>query len=700
MHKEDFLLEIATEEIPARFMSRIFSDLENKSKKWLNDLQLNFESIKIYGTPRRICLYIEGLDNKQSDQELLIKGPAKKIAYDSTGELSKAGLGFIKSQGAGLEDLEIRELDGIEYLYIHKSVKGDKTINLLAEIKDIILNLQFPKNMRWNKYDIKFVRPIKWLLCLYGTEIVDFDIINIKSDRFTYGHRFLSTEKIIINNPKEYIDKLRKAYVIVDQEERQNLILSQLKELEKSENIKIKVDEDLLNEINYLVEYPTVFMGAFDKDFLDIPDEVLVTSMKEHQRYFPVFDQENNLKANFIAVRNGDEYSLELVRKGNEKVLRARLSDAKFFYEEDKKESLDSFVEKLDNIIYQKELGTVSDKIKRVEKVAKYLAVQFKLNEHDKDQLKRISYLSKFDLVTLMVNEFPELQGFMGREYANISGEPADVCQAIYEAYLPRFAGDILPESSYGAIMSIAEKIDTIVGCFGIGLIPTGSQDPYALRRQATGICHIIKEHKLDLSLESLISKSIAIFQEKNLLNRDIDEILIEILDFFRLRVKNMLQEEDVRYDLIDASIVKIDNILDNFALAHYLQANIEEEWFIKIIDAYNRVTNISKSAKIIDYDNHTNAEVDKELFVQTIEQDLYNLFKGKEQNIKSSVNKRDFKGAYEDIKTIQPLINQYFDQVMVMDPDEKIKNNRLIYMSKLQNLLSDVADLSKIVSK
>jgi glycyl-tRNA synthetase beta chain len=693
MDEKDFLLEIGTEEIPARFMLGILKDFEKKATKWLESLNISFESIKTYGTPRRMVLYITKLAEKQLDQDILVKGPSKKVAFNDN-VITNAGLGFAKSQGVEPEQLEVRSTENGEYVYVVKHIKGVNTIELLHSVKDIILDLHFPKNMRWGDYDLKFVRPIKWILCLYGQQIVPFTITDQASSNKTYGHRFLSKNEIIVDQPANYFQLLLDEFVIVNQSHREQEILKELKNIESEYNVKIPIDKDLLEEIVYLVEYPTALIGSFDEQFLLIPNEVLITSMKEHQRYFPVLNLDNQLQARFVTIRNGDDRSIDTVRKGNEKVLRARLADARFFYDEDKKIPIETFNEKLKNIIYHVELGTIADKVDRVTNISNQISGLFKMNSEDTEHILRIASLSKFDLVTHMVYEFPELQGFMGREYALIAGEDKEVADGLFECYLPRFAGDDIPKSLNSSIVSIADKIDTIVGCIGIGIIPTGSQDPYALRRQATGICQIIKGNLLELPLGTLIDISIGVLNEKKLFKKDIEILRQEVVDFFMLRVKNILQDEEIRYDIIDASISSTNNnLLDILNKAQSLQDALQYTWFNGVIDSFNRIKNITSNVS-------TDFSTDKSLFIEEVEHELYVAYSNNRNIFVGAVKSRDYKYAISIINVIKPLIDKYFDKVMVMDKNINIKNNRLAFLQEFYQTLSLVGDLSKIINK
>ncbi len=504
----DLLLEIGTEEIPAKFMPASLSQLESIASTMLNEQRIIYGKVKVLGTPRRLTLIVEEIEEVQADITVESKGPSIKVAYDN-GTATKAAIGFARGQGVAVEELVIR--DG--YIYAVKELRGQAVTNLLPSImSDIINALSFPKNMRWANLDIKFVRPIRWIVSLFGNEIIPFSIAGVNSGNKTRGHRFLGQEEIIVDNVADYFQKLQENYVMIDQEERRNVIRCQIEELAVQQGGIADIDEELLQEVIYLVEFPTALCGKFDTDFLKLPKEAIITPMREHQRYFPVLSPNGELLPVFITVRNGGSDYLSTVQHGNERVLKARLSDAQFFFIEDRKTPLSQRLDRLKSIVFQEGLGTLFDKTQRIKKLALMIAEAAGL---DLDQtIVRAAELSKADLVTSMVYEFTELQGVMGREYALLDGENKDTAQAIYEHYLPRFSGDSLPQSTAGRAVSIADKMDNIVATFSRGLIPTGSQDPYALRRQALGIVNILIDSKYNLSLAQIIDNSISLVKE------------------------------------------------------------------------------------------------------------------------------------------------------------------------------------------
>ena len=503
MSKRNLLLEIGLEELPARFVTTSMNQLGEKVEKWLTDKAIEFGTVDVFSSPRRLAVLVQDVAEAQKDIEEEVKGPAKKIALDAEGNWTKAAIGFTKGQGMTTDDIYFKEIKGIEYVHLNKFIKGQQTKELLTELQAIITSMTFGKNMRWAHQELRFIRPIKWLIALFGQDIIPFTIADVPTDRQTKGHRFLG-ETISIEEPIEYEEKLAEQFVVANPDKRRNMILAQIKDLETEKNWIIPVDKELLEEVNNLVEYPTVLFGQFEAEFLELPSEVLITSMKEHQRYFPVKNQDGNLLPYFVAVRNGNDQHLDTVAKGNEKVLRARLADADFFYKEDQKKEISGALKKLESIVYHEEIGTLAEKAARVTTITGALVDELQLPV-EKDLALRAASIAKFDLVSHMVYEFPELQGYMGEKYALLKGEAQEVAAAIHEHYMPKSADDSVPPSPIGAILSVAEKIDTIASFFAINIIPTGSQDPYALRRQASGIVQILSEKKWVISLETII---------------------------------------------------------------------------------------------------------------------------------------------------------------------------------------------------
>ncbi|RDI43997.1 glycine--tRNA ligase subunit beta [Falsibacillus pallidus] len=689
MSKKDLLLEIGLEEMPARFVTDAMNSLKEKLAVWLKGNSIEHGEVAAFSTPRRLSVYIKDVMEAQPDVNEEAKGPARKIALDENGEWSKAAMGFARGQGMSADDIYFKELNGTEYVYVKKFIKGQKTFDLLPQIEKVVTSLSFPKNMKWADEDMRFIRPIKWIAALFGDEVIPFSIASVPAGNETTGHRFLGG-KVEITEPADYEKLLLSQYVIANPVDRKNAIRDQLEKLEEEQGWNIPVDETLLEEVNNLVEYPTVLFGSFNEEFLDIPDEVLITSMKEHQRYFPVKDNQGNLLPYFVTVRNGDHRHLETVARGNEKVLRARLADADFFYKEDQKMSIDHALQKLKSIVYHEEIGTLAEKVERVRKITKLLSGLVPLSKEETAFADRAAEISKFDLVSHMVYEFPELQGFMGEKYALQKGEPQEVAKAINEHYQPRNASDNAPESNAGAAVSIADKMDTIVSCFAIGLIPTGSQDPYALRRQASGIVQILAEKKWNVSLNELIGEVINLVKADGIGSKEEAEIQEEIVSFFRLRIKHVLQEKGVRYDLIEAVLnSRITSIPSLLERAEILEQEKESENFKEIVESLSRVMNIAKKAG-------EQGSINPELFENEQEKALYSEF----LKLEKDSEKMDPRTSYRNLSSLKPFIERYFENTMVMAENDEIKQNRLSQMKILAERIQSFAGFNEIIVK
>lgn len=683
------LFEIGMEEIPARFLQNALDDLKkNLSKKFQED-RIKFGEIKTFGTPRRMVLLVEGIASEQEDLDVVNLGPAKSVAFDQNGELSRAGMGFLKSQNVSLENIEIIITDKGEYIGVKKFLKGGETTKLFPEIlKSLVSELTFPKSMKWADKEFRFARPLQWFLALIENEVIPFELEGLSSGNTSRGHRFFG-ENFSVNSIDEYFLKIRENNVIIDISERKELIKKLINE-KLTDNERVEIDEELLNEVSNLVEYPYPIIGTFNSDFLEVPQDVLIISMKVHQRYFPILDKEGKLKPKFIVIRNGIEDS-NYVRIGNEKVISARLSDARFFYNEDLKRPFEDNVEKLKTVVYQKDLGTIYDKIERIRKIADEIIKECNLDDK-RGNIERVITLCKADLVSNMIGEkeFTKLQGFMGADYALKNGEKQEVAKGIEEHYYPRFQGDILPSGIEGIVVGISDRIDTLVGCFSVGMIPTGSKDPFALRRATLGIVNIILNSNLDISLDKLISLTLEILESKNILKKDKREIKDEINEFIKQRIVNIFTDFGYERDILSA--ILIDNTLTLFEIKMRLDSIVEfkkDKSYNTLINSVKRVTNISKEA--------TSNILDSALFHLPCENMLKSAVDDFVKNGEILIREREFSKYLHLIIELSPVIENYFNEVMIMDKDEEIKKNRLSQIKILDEILNRHMNLKEL---
>lgn len=682
---KDLLLEIGIEEVPAHFMPGILAQLKEKATAKFQEMRLDFDEVTTLGTPRRTALLVKNLAETQQGASSEYKGPSTAIAFDKDGNPTKAAIGFARGKKVDVADLVVK--DG--YVYAVSSEEGKQTVELLPTLlKELVEGLNFPKNMRWGDLDFRFVRPLRWLVALYDEEVIDFTVANVKSGRVSRGHRFLSEGDFTINKASDYEQACKDAFIIVDQEKRRDIIKAQIEEIAKAHNGHAEITEDLLEEVIYLVEYPTALCGTFEDKYLKLPKEAVMTPMRDHQRYFPVLDDNNNLLPLFITVRNGGDYCLDKVQHGNERVLRARLADAQFFFDEDRKHSLYDYVEKLKTVVFQEGLGTIYDKANRLAELSAFIGEKVNATEAEIKTTKRAAILAKADLVSAMVCEFTELQGIMGREYALLDGEGQEVATAIYEHYMPRFAGDAEPASVAGRLVSLADKMDNIVATFSRGLVPTGSQDPFALRRQALGIVHTIIEANYTISISEIADKAMDLLNITDSEKRA--EIQKNVAEFFTLRLKNVLSDNDVRYDIIDAVLENADEVTGTYAKACVTAQEIASGVLNDAIQAFVRVGNISKKAE--------NNVINEALFTLDEEKALYNIYVAVAKDVETALNNKDYKTAIDKMQELTAPINNFFDNVMVMDKDEQIKNNRLALLKNIDTLIKSIADFGKIV--
>ncbi|WP_349687950.1 glycine--tRNA ligase subunit beta [Acidaminococcus sp. DS4831] len=684
----NLLYEIGTEEMPAQYMPGILKEYKELAGKKLAEARIPFSTVKVYGTPRRMAFLAEGVAEKQEDSNVESKGPSLKIAFDKDGNPTRAAQGFARGQGVDVKDLV--QKDG--YVYAVKHLEGKKTIDLLPAILDDILHsLNFPKTMRWADYDFGFVRPFRWMVALLDDQVIPVEANDVKSGREARGHRFLSNHLITIPDAAAYEKTMEDNFVMVDVDKRRETIRKQIEDLAVAEGGKAAISPDLLEEVTFLVEYPTALCGHIDDKYLRLPDCAIITPMRDHQRYFPMFDKDGKLMPKFITVRNGGKAHLDIVTHGNERVLRARLDDAVFFFDNDRKKSLAQHREGLHEVAFQHGLGNMYDKTERLQKLCDELVKATGL-EADAKAVERAALLSKADLVTGMVTEFTELQGTMGKEYALLDNEGEKVAKAIGEQYMPRFAGDELPQSNEGRILAVADKLDNIVATFSRGMAPTGSQDPYALRRQALGILNIVADGGVHFPLRAVLAETL-----KNL-PVDVEneaKLLDEVADFFAQRAKNMLLDKGVRYDVVDAVLAApgLDDLADIFVRADALAAYLETDKAADSIQAFTRVENISKN-------NVVEAPVDAALFQDAAEKALSEAVEKVAAATAPLAADRKYADLLAANDELAAPVNAFFDAVMVMDKDEKVKNNRLALLNQVKKQVNQVADLSQLVMK
>lgn len=713
---EKLLFEIGTEEIPAKFMPGILKQLKELAAAKMQELRIPFEDITVYGTPRRMAFIADGVAETQADVVVEAKGPSVKIAYVS-GAPSKAAQGFARGQGVDVKDLVVRD----NYVYAVKHLAGQPVVELLPGLlMDILTSLSFPKTMRWADYEFRFVRPIRWMVALFGDQIIPVEICGVKSGKFSMGHRFMQQSlkaaaesqgllsaalskvgnkvysalagvkgAVEIPSAGDYKKVMYDNFVMVDQDERRALILQQIKDLAAQNGGEAEINEDLLEEVNYLVEWPTALCGKFEEKFLSLPKECIITPMREHQRYFPVLDEDGNLLNKFITVRNGGSEHIDIVTHGNERVLRARLSDAEFFFNEDRAIKLENRLEKLKTVSFQEGLGNMYDKSERLVKMAEML--RFAINTPvDEEELRRCALLCKTDLVTGMVIEFTELQGVMGREYALLDGEKPEVATGIFEHYLPRFAGDALPATTIGRIVGIGDKLDNICATFSRGLAPTGSQDPYALRRQALGVINILLDANYHISLAKIIAGTLYLLDIKP---EETGKLVPQIMEFFKQRLRNLLMDQGIRYDVIDAVFAdkRNDDMVDLAVRCKALAAYVEAGNAEPLVQVSVRVSNLCKKIE-------KEVAISGALFKDESENKLHEVVAAVSKEIIPEIVLYDYAAVLKAGEKVIEPVNAFFDNVMVMDEDENVKNNRLALLEEVRGIVNAVGDLSLLV--
>ena len=685
---KDLLLEIGTEEIPSRFMPDIMRQLEERSRSLFSEERLSFESLQVLGTPRRLALLVRGLAGRQEDLNREVKGPSRKAAFDEQGSPTKAVLGFCRGQEIDPSALVLKDLDGTEYVFARVSEEGRSASEVIPDLlQRLVWSLGFPKNMRWGSLEQTFVRPIRWLVALHGSDVMDLELAGVRAGRTSRGHRFLGSGSVEIGSPGEYENLMEESFVVVDPHRRRRMISEQLDELAAGESGVRDDDPDLLEEVVWLVEYPTAFVGSLEPDFLELPREAIITPMKLQQKYFPLSGPDGSLLPRFMGVRNGDKNGLDTVVRGNQKVLSARLEDARFFYTEDLKVPLSRMTEKLDRVVFQEKLGTFGEKVKRIGGLAVFLAGKLGLEEH-RDSVAACAAVCKGDLTSQMVYEFPELQGIMGEYYARAQGLGEAVARGIREHYMPRFAGDSLPESPEGICVAIADKMDSIAGIMGAGMKPTGSQDPYALRRAAQGIVSMAVARELNLDFGVLVEEAVRLYGD-----RISAGVTGDIREFFLQRMRNILEEAGFTYDQVDAVVESGSlNFHDTMLRARALRELSLEGRFGELVTGVTRAANLSRKSPGVLFR--------KELLREPAEEGLHGALDTAEKKVRELLPDQRYLEVLQVVSGLRPEIDRYLEEIMVMVDDEALRNNRLALLDRVVNLVRPVADLSRIVSR
>ncbi|WP_288636340.1 glycine--tRNA ligase subunit beta [uncultured Limosilactobacillus sp.] len=687
-----YLLEVGVEEMPAHVVTPSIKQLHQRVADYLKEERISFDEIQEFATPRRLALLIRGLADKQPDVDETVKGPAKKIAQDSDGNWTKAAIGFTRGQGATVDDIEFREVKGEEYVFVEKHIAGKPVAEVMTGLPKVITAMNFPTLMKWGYNNLQFIRPIRWLVSLLNDQVVPFSILDVAAGRTTRGHRFLGHD-IELATAEDYEAELEKEFVIVDPLRRKKVISDQIDAIVEEHDWVIDKDPDLLEEVTNLVEWPTAFAGSFDKKYLVLPDEVLITSMKDNQRFFYLRDHQGKLLPNFIAVRNGNKEYLENIIKGNERVLVPRLEDAKFFYEEDQKLTIDQYVDRLKKVSFHDKISSMYDKMQRVAVIAQLLGKRLNLSAAELADLDRAAHIYKFDLTTQMVGEFAELQGVMGEIYAKLFGEKDDVAAAIREHYMPISAEGNLPATKLGAILAIADKLDSILSFFAVDMIPSGSNDPYALRRQAFGIVRIINDRGWHLSLLGIQPVLIKAFADSDIaIDFDLTKNAPAVRTFFLDRLKQFFSGRRLRHDIIDAvTDTENDDIETVFEAAAAIDEHKEDADFKDAVEALTRVLRISKKGH-----QDLAARVDPSLFENPSEKKLYTAV----NEVAAGAANRTVAENFAELRQLAPVITEYFDENMIMDKNEDVRNNRLAQLAIIARLARVMGNLNDLIVK
>lgn len=687
---QSLLLEIGLEELPAQYVRTSSEQLAKRVEDFFKNENLAFESVEAFATPRRLAVRVNGLVEEQADREEIFKGPSLAIAQKD-GAWTKAAEGFVRGKGLTTDDIYVEEVNGVEYIHVKQHIAGKSTKEVVKNLSSVITDMKFPVTMRWAAHTFEYLRPIHWIVALYGNEVIEeIGVLDVKAGRISRGHRFLGKEATI-ESPESYEKALAEQFVIVNQDERKALVRKQIQELAAKNNWIIPIDEDLLEEVSSILEYPTAFAGTFDEKYLVVPEPVLVTSMKEHQRYFVVYNQEKQLLPFFVSVRNGNDYMIENVAKGNQKVLTARLEDALFFYEEDLKIPMTTFLKKLETLNFHAKIGSMTEKMDRVQLLVGRIAKELNLPSDVVVTAQRAASIYKFDLVTNMVGEFPELQGIMGEIYALKQGETPEVAQAIREHYMPTSADGELPSSVPGALLAVADKLDTFLSFTAAGMLPTGSNDPYALRRQVMGLVQILAAFDWNIEIEDFTKLLLGLDYAEFLSGKE-EEVEAFILSFIRERVAQRIATITKRHDIIDAVVnSNTSSVPEQLKAAKVLSAVSESEEFKGIAEALNRVINISAKAQ---------EEADGEISEESLETESERTLVKAIKELHSKVQTLTPEEFYSHLEAMTPKINDFFNENMVMVDDETIRRNRLRFLGLLSKIILDFADFTSLIVK
>lgn len=685
------LLEIGLEELPAQYVRSSAAQLAERVEKFLKESNLPFEGVEVFATPRRLAVRVKNIATKQENKTEIFKGPTLAIAQKD-GQWTKAAEGFVKGKGLSVDDIYVEQVNGVDYIHVKKEFIGQEAKAVLAKISQVITDMKFAVTMRWSNHQFEYLRPIHWIVALFGDEVLEeVSVLSVKAGRLSQGHRFLG-KPVEISSPESYESQLKEQFVIVEQDERKQMIRSQIEALAAKNDWIIPIDEDLLEEVSSILEFPTVFVGDFDTKYLRVPTPVLVTSMKEHQRYFVVFNKENQLLPHFISARNGDAFAIENVIKGNQKVLTARLEDALFFYQEDQKVDISQFLEKLTTLNFHAKIGSMAEKSARVQRMVEYIGEQLALDARTIQVASHAASMYKFDLVTNMVGEFPELQGIMGEIYAVEHGETKEVAQAIREHYMPTSAEGQLPESQAGALLAVADKLDSFLSFMSIGLIPTGSNDPYALRRQVMGVVQILDAFSWELPLEEVMAYLVDT-EYMDILTQEKEALLAAQLTFVKDRIAQKLQTIASQHDVIEATLGSQNLSVPQLTqFVQFLQEKKAMDSFKETIEALNRVVNISKKN---DVQVMTVENVQQSLFEKESEKALYDAIVKMNQASYPTLIER-----YAALEQIVPIITAFFNENMIMVDEVNVRNNRLCMLQNLAQFIQHIADFSVLIIK